>query len=375
MSSKDQMLSIWYDVCMNRLVEPLNSPVNEDTATKEHVMELLEFCLKVHDFRVKYFILGNNITKRVVALTEHRDRHMQLAAIRIIRVLVGIRDAFFERHLTRHHFFDPIIKLLVDNNGANNLIDSAILEMLEHIRIAPIPVLAKDLVQRHRQALLNIRYVATTSQLVNLVDLWESGGNHVDATPPAGTDSPSKKRARNNGNMAGGGGGGADLDEAWLEDDLDDAFRKGGAGNGGGSSGYHQHHGQPQELMGFSILPPLPMLPSRRLMDDDDDLPLLDRHDTPPISFGNNPGGPLGGFSFASAASLRLPAEPGALVAGLAAEATRHLAEAQPGGSFWESPPVSPPPRAPEDAEAKRLKLEEPSPPSSLVDEFLKDSL
>jgi hypothetical protein len=365
-SAKDQMLSTWYEACMPRLMEPLNTPVNENTATKECVLDLLEFCLKVHDFRVKYFILGNNLAKRVVAMTEHHDRHMQLQAVRIMRVFVGMRDSFFDRHIVRHHFMDPIIGLLVNNAGANNLIDSAILEMLEFIRIAPMHMLAKELVQRHRQALLDIKYVATTNQLVNLVDLWENANNsnNVEVTPPAGTDSPSRKRARNNGNTAIG----ADLDEAWLEDDLEDAFRK------QPSQHHHQQlQRQPEELMGFSILPPMPMS-TRRLMDDDDDLPLLDRHDTPPISFGPqslSQGAPS--FSFAS--SLRLPSEPGALVAGLAAEATRHLAESQTGGPFWESPPISPPPRLPEEegAEAKRRKAEEST--LSLVDEFLKDSL
>ncbi len=410
-NAKDQMLGMWYESCMSRLMEPLvSTPLEEGTAAKEHVLDLLEFCIRFHDFRVKYFILGNNITRHVVALTEHRDRHMQLAAVRLVRVIVGIRDSFFDRHLIRHHFLDPIIGLLVSNAGANNLIDSAILEMLEYIRVCPIVPLAKEIVSRHKQVLLDVRYVSTCGQLVSMVETWEREGmgsnGQLATTPPVSAESPTRKRARNSGNMIGAGVG--DLDEAWLEDDLDDAFRKsGGSSVGNMSSGaaaaaaalhhHMSHHSIPETMMDFAILPPMPSLPSssRRLLDDDDELPLLDRHDTPPINFPGHGGGAGSsmqpGFTFAS---LRLPSEPSALVAGLAAEATRHLAEASTGGSFWDAPgmgsppappppmeanPVSPPPARgsdeDEEEKRKRRRSEESNPVSSLVDEFLRDSL
>ncbi len=380
-NAKDQMLGMWYESCMSRLVEPLvSTALDESTSTKEHVLELLEFCIRFHDFRVKYFILGNNITRHVVALTEHRDRFMQLAAVRLIRVIVGIRDSFFDRHLMRHHLLDPIIGLLISNRGVNNLIDSAILDLLEFIRVCPNVVLAKEVVSRHKQALLEVRYVATCGQLVSLVEGWErdgtvagvANGQQVAPTPPASSESPTRKRARNSGNTVGEGSG--DLDEAWLEDDLDETFRRSCLSSA--TSSLQHQQSIPDTMMDFAILPPMNALPSslssRRAECDEEDLPLLDRQDTPPINFSSESNA-LPGFSFAN---LRLPAEPGALVAGLAAEATRHLAEAS-SGSFWDGPLSSLPeaPKSPEDEAHKRRRSEEPSSVSSLVDEFLKDSI
>lgn len=377
------MLSLFYEHCILKLMEPLNAPVDECVMAKELVLDLLDFFLPRHEFRVKYFLLGNNITKRVLAMTEHRERHLQLAAVRIVRTLATVRDKFFDRHLVRHHYLDPIVALLVSNGGANNLIDSAILDLFNYIRTRPHVALAKELVERHRQTLLDIRYASIPSQLVNMVDCWTFEGEPRDdggmPSMDRSLDSPSRKRARNNGNLAGGG---ADLDELWLENDgggPDESLRKTHH-----QQQQQQQQRQPEELMGFSILPPLPSLSSRRLLDDDDDLPLLDRHDTPPFAsftLGSSSVGPVeskGGdgdganlFTFASA--LRLPSEPNALVAGLAADAARHLAEAQPGGSFWETRAKSPPPESDEGEASKRTKTEPTV--TSLVDEFLKDSL
>jgi protein phosphatase-4 regulatory subunit 3 len=394
-NAKDQMLGIWYECCMTRLMEPLAAPLDQDIPSKEHVLELLEFCIRVHDFRVKYFILGNNITKRVVALTEHRDRFLQLAAVRLIRVLVGIRDSFFDRHLCRHHFLDPVVDLLVRNGGVNNLVDSAILDLIEFIRAAPIPELAREIVSRHRDTLLSIKYVSVCSQLVQMVDQWEretaNGNGGPLATPPVPMESPSRKRGR--------GDGGNGLEDSWFEDD-DPGFHKlgsmeegsgsgssggGGGGVGGGGVDTPTPHAPPQLMMDYSILPPLP---STRLMEEEEgELPLLSRHDTPPMpDFQQQKNG---GLSFAS---LRLPSEPGALVAGLAAEATRLAAESTTGGPYWggmqggqgenQNKPAAgdtggDDEKHMEETKKRRIETsaaEETAAPPSMLDEFLKDS-
>ena len=367
-NAKDQMLSIWYETCMARLMEPLGSPLDENVATKEYVVDLLEFCIRYHDFRIKYFILGNNITKRVVSLTEHRDRYLQLAAVRLVRVIVGIRDSFFDRHICRHHFLDPIIQLLVNNCGANNLVDSAILELLEFIRVSPVPELARELVARHRTALLNVSYVSTCAQLVQMVDTWEKDGGGANGTPSGPGDGTVRKRGReaDENSILGG-------QDDWIEAGDDEGRLVGGV---------FGHHSAPDSLMEYSIPPPpLSSASSRRMMSDDDgELPLLSRNDTPPmLEMMQQRGGVPPPLSFSG---LRLPSEPGALVAGLAAEATRHLAESSTGGPFWDSPAtehhdeLDVANEEKDGQESKRRKLP-PSPMEalpSLLDEFLADS-
>ena len=102
-------------------------------------------------------------------------------AVRLVRVIVGIRDAFFDRHLTRHHLLDPIIGLLVSNKGANNLIDSAILDLLEFIRVCPIVALAKEVVSRHKQVLQGGDIYRDTQ--VESVCTWRGASVWLNAFP------------------------------------------------------------------------------------------------------------------------------------------------------------------------------------------------
>ncbi len=248
-------------------------------------MEMLEFCIRFHDYRIKYFILGNSVTRRVTALMEHRDRFLQLAAVRLLRTIIAIRDSFYDRHLIRNRYCDAIMALLVRNNGANNLVDSSILELLHFIAVVPLPELAKDIVSRHRETLLSVRYVNTCVQLVNLVDSWEK----ESSGKPLGR-SPDSQRKRSRGSCrrvvqfwfcahcacrtAVG-----DADEEWLEGDDD---------NEHDSADAHSESVRPLQSVDSLLLLPSALGMRRSLDDaenDDDALPRLSRHDTPPLSF------------------------------------------------------------------------------------------
>lgn len=389
---RDQMLNLWYEYCMPRLVEPLGAPIDQEVKAKEYVMELLEFCIRSHEYRIKYFVLGNGIVYRVCKLMEHRERFLQLSAVRLFRTILQIKDPFFERHLLRHKFIDSVMELWSVNGGANNLIDSAILEMLHFIKATPLREVASDLVRRHRNALLSVKYVKIGVELVALVDSWETESSVAAAAAASrtgGEEASSRKRVR--GGLGDNGGG----DDDWFEGGGDDELV------GPDSSPLSQDSGL--NLLDFHL--PSVGKGDQDDDDDDDDAPLpLHRNNTPPLTFDLGSDGVVGvgsvGPSSDTFSSLRLPLESGALVAGLAAEATRLVAEASAGGAYWDSRLDSPPSggvSSPDDPQKRRkvdvgspqqrLASSPPHPPpppppppppaaavvTSLLDEFLRD--
>lgn len=57
-----------------------------------------------------------------------------LAALRFFRACVGVMDGFYNQNLIKQNVFEPTIRVLLDTDGRNNLLNSACIEILEFIR-------------------------------------------------------------------------------------------------------------------------------------------------------------------------------------------------------------------------------------------------
>jgi len=52
-----------------------------------------------------------------------------------MRKIVALKDEFYNRYIIKGNLFAPVVDALVNNSGRYNLLDSAILEMFEFIKI------------------------------------------------------------------------------------------------------------------------------------------------------------------------------------------------------------------------------------------------
>ena len=52
-----------------------------------------------------------------------------------MRKIIALKDEFYNRYIIKGNLFAPVIDAFVMNNGRYNLLDSAILEMFEHIKL------------------------------------------------------------------------------------------------------------------------------------------------------------------------------------------------------------------------------------------------
>ena len=52
-----------------------------------------------------------------------------------MRKIVALKDEFYNRYIIKGNLFAPVVDALVSNSGRYNLLDSAILEMFEFIKI------------------------------------------------------------------------------------------------------------------------------------------------------------------------------------------------------------------------------------------------
>lgn len=61
-----------------------------------------------------------------------------LGALRFMRKIIALKDEFYNRYIIKGNLFAPVIDAFVMNNGRYNLLDSAILEMFEHIKLVSL---------------------------------------------------------------------------------------------------------------------------------------------------------------------------------------------------------------------------------------------
>ena len=52
--------------------------------------------------------------------------------------IIALKDEFYNRYIIKGNLFAPVIDAFVMNNGRYNLLDSAILEMFEHIKLVSL---------------------------------------------------------------------------------------------------------------------------------------------------------------------------------------------------------------------------------------------
>jgi hypothetical protein len=132
--------------------------------------------------------------------------------IRFIRACIGLKDTFYNNNIIKSNIFDPIMQVWRENKNRYNLINSAIIEMLEFIRTEGIKGLLTHLVETYKADFESINYVETFPLMIKKydqisgntgIDFYKSTSTFKDAAPTkeredeekyfdAGDEKPSK---------------------------------------------------------------------------------------------------------------------------------------------------------------------------------------
>lgn len=60
---------------------------------------------------------------------------LKIGALRFMRRIIGLKDEFYNRYITKGNLFEPVINAFLDNGTRYNLLNSAIIELFEFIRV------------------------------------------------------------------------------------------------------------------------------------------------------------------------------------------------------------------------------------------------
>ncbi|KFK38130.1 hypothetical protein AALP_AA3G073500 [Arabis alpina] len=111
-----------------------------------NICELLCFCIMQDSSRTKCSFFQNNVTEKVLHLTRRKEKYLVVAAIRFVRTLLSVHDDFVQNHVVKNNILKPIIDVFIANGNRYNLLNSAVLDLLEHIRKGNATLLLKYIV-------------------------------------------------------------------------------------------------------------------------------------------------------------------------------------------------------------------------------------
>ncbi|CAL8079629.1 unnamed protein product [Calicophoron daubneyi] len=176
---KTEFLSFFYKRCIGTLVRPLFDNTTKEVLEKDdyhtalvlnHILELLTFCIETHTYHMKNYCFNRDLLKRVLVLLQSTHKFLVLAALRLLRRVIHMKEEFYNRYLIKNNLFKPIVKLFVSNGHRYNLLDSAIIELFEYIRSEEITSLITHVVDNFWDILKNITYVQTFADIKRVYD-------------------------------------------------------------------------------------------------------------------------------------------------------------------------------------------------------------
>uniref|UniRef100_A0A8C7XX21 Serine/threonine-protein phosphatase 4 regulatory subunit 3 n=1 Tax=Oryzias sinensis TaxID=183150 RepID=A0A8C7XX21_9TELE len=169
-TEKTEFLSFFYKHCMHVLSAPLLANTTEEKPSKDDfqtsqllalILELLTFCVEHHTYHIKNYIINKDILRRVLVLTASQHAFLALCALRFMRRIIGLKDEFYNRYIMRNFLFEPVVKAFLKNGSRYNLMNSAIIEMFEYVRVEDVKSLTAHIVENYWKALEDVDYVQT----------------------------------------------------------------------------------------------------------------------------------------------------------------------------------------------------------------------
>uniref|UniRef100_A0A1J3GYB5 Serine/threonine-protein phosphatase 4 regulatory subunit 3 n=1 Tax=Noccaea caerulescens TaxID=107243 RepID=A0A1J3GYB5_NOCCA len=111
-----------------------------------NICELFCFCIMQDSSRTKCSFLQNNVTEKVLHLTRRKEKYLVVAAIRFVRTLLSVHDDYVQSYVVKNNMLKPVMDVFIANGNRYNLLNSAVLDLLEHIRKGNATLLLKYIV-------------------------------------------------------------------------------------------------------------------------------------------------------------------------------------------------------------------------------------
>ena len=117
------------------------------------ILEILGFCVQGHGYRMKYFALRQNVIGHVAKFIPKQQKLLQLAGIQFVRTVIATKDEMYSRQIVRGDQLRPLMEQLRDSTNKEDMVSSAILELVTFCCEEELETLVQYLANTHLQCL------------------------------------------------------------------------------------------------------------------------------------------------------------------------------------------------------------------------------
>ncbi|XP_064601832.1 serine/threonine-protein phosphatase 4 regulatory subunit 3-like [Liolophura sinensis] len=169
-TEKTEFLSFFYKHSMHVLTAPLFANTTEDKPSNDDyqsaqllglILELLSFCVEHHTYHIKNYVINKDLLRRVLVLLKSKHTFLALCALRLMRKIIGLKEEFYNRYIVKGNLFQAVVDAFMANGDRYNLLNSAMIELFEFIKVEEIRSLSNHIVETHMKELEKVTYVNT----------------------------------------------------------------------------------------------------------------------------------------------------------------------------------------------------------------------
>lgn len=164
-----EFLSFFYEHCMHNLTAPFFAITSKDKSEENGVagadenkndlnnyqtaqalsiiLELLIFCVQHHTYYIKYYILGKDLLRRILIVMNSKHTFLILGAVHFMRRMIGLNDELYNYYIIKGNLFEPFVNAFLHNGTRYSMLNSAIIELFEYIRVKNIKSLVTYIVK------------------------------------------------------------------------------------------------------------------------------------------------------------------------------------------------------------------------------------
>eukprot|EP00124_Ichthyophonus_hoferi_P000663 Ihof_evm10s26 gene=Ihof_evmTU10s26 len=153
---------VLWEECVSRLLLFLedfscsdNLRITENSHRIYHAVDCVASFLSDHGrvAVVRAGLMGSMVLPKVAFMINHREKHLALAALRLIRAVISTEDETYAHYIHENDCLAPVVHLLVENAPRQNMLYSAAFSLLNTIYKENIVSLLSHLVTMHSNTL------------------------------------------------------------------------------------------------------------------------------------------------------------------------------------------------------------------------------
>eukprot|EP01134_Creolimax_fragrantissima_P007797 CFRG7797T1 len=185
-AEKFEFLNKFYDESFDELISPLVSapadPVlHSQYINKKHnsiysIIEILTYLMGPHTTFMKPKLLRSNVIHKVTMFLKESHMYLSLGVLRFLRSLIALKDEAVLKYMQKHDVFGIIIHAYVNNGQRYNMLDSAIAELFEYIKMENFKSTIKYVVEHYRTIIDTLKNPAAFKNLYLKYDQNEEVG-------------------------------------------------------------------------------------------------------------------------------------------------------------------------------------------------------